>query len=91
MNMILHPTASTPVPVTHIATGRSGKTRTVRKPRDLTRDDLAALVAATGRRVLAAHTKTELRTMLDTGADLRPAAYDKNNAARRAKRLAAKQ
>lgn len=86
MQVILHPTASTPVPVTHIETGKSGKAKTVKKPRDMTRDDLALLVQARGLRVLTKHTKAELRAMLTSGQQIRPAAQDRANAARKAKR-----
>lgn len=86
--LILHPTAATAVPVTHVKPGKSGKAKTVKAQRDMTRDDLALLVQAKGLRVLKAHTKAELRKMYATGKQVRPAAYDRQNAARKAKRQA---
>jgi len=85
-DLIIHPTASTPIPRTLIEAGRSGKAKVKAKPRDMTRDDLAALIQAKGLKALTAHTKAELRAMLVLGKQLRPAAYDRNNAARKAKR-----
>lgn len=90
MQVILHPTAATPVPVTHIKTGKSGKAKTVKKPRDMTREALALLVQARGLRVLTKHTKAELRAMLTSGQQIRPAAQDRANEQRRAKRAATK-
>lgn len=84
--IILHPTAATAVPVTHIKAGRSGKPRKAKAQREMTRDDLAALAHAAGRKVLSAHTKAELRAMIASGQDVRPAAYYRKNAARKAKK-----
>lgn len=89
-DIILHPTAAHAVPVTHVKPGVSGKARKVKAQRDMTRDDLVLLVQARGLRVLTKHTKAELRIMLTTGEQLRPAAQDRDNAKRRAKRAAAK-
>lgn len=90
MQVILHPTASTPVPVTHIKAGRSGKAKPVKAQRDMTRDGLVLLVQAAGLRALTKHTKAELRQMLTTGQQVRPAAQDRANAQRKAKRAATK-
>ena len=90
LDMILHPTASTVIPRTIIATGKSGKARTVSKPRDMTADQLRELLTFAGIKHVAAHTKTELRAMHTTGVYVRPAAYDRQNLARKAKRTAAK-
>lgn len=89
-DLILHPTASTPVPVTLIAAGKSGKAKTVKKPRDLTVADLRVLCQAAGLKVTTKHTKAELRQMLTTGTSIRAAAQDRENARRRAARAAAK-
>jgi len=83
--LILHPTAATPVPVTHVKAGKSGKAKAVKASRDMTRDDLASLAQAAGRKVVSAHTKAEIRAMIASGQDVRPAAYDRKNAARKAK------
>lgn len=91
MNAItLHPTEATPVPVTIIATGRSGKTKQVRKPAQITVADLRVLCAAAGLKVTTKHTKAELRAMLTSGQYIRPAALDRENARRKAARAAAK-
>ena len=89
-DMILHPVAATPIPRTIIAMGKSGKT--IRKPasRDLTADQLRELLAARGIEHKSAHTKAELRAMHTSGVYVRPAAYDRQNKARAAKRAAAK-
>lgn len=89
--VILHPTAATPVPVTHIAAGKSGKAREVRKPKDLTVADLRVLCKAAGRKVTTKHTKAELRAMLTQGVDIRAAAQDRENTRRRAVRALKKQ
>lgn len=89
--VILHPTAATAVPVTHVAPRASGLRQRKVKPatvKHATREDLVALVEARGLRPLKAHTKTELTAMLASGLQIRPAAYDRNNAARKAKRAA---
>ena len=89
--MTLHPVAATAIPYTICATGQSGKrAKAAKRPRDLTCADLRQLVAARGLRATTAHTKSELRAMLTSGQQLRPAAYDRNNAARRLARAAAK-
>jgi hypothetical protein len=88
--LIIHPTAATAIPVTHIAAGKSGKARKVKAQRDMTRDDLVILVQAAGLRPLTKHTKTELRLMLTTGQQVRPAAQDRANAQRKAKRVTKK-
>lgn len=59
------------------------------KPATLTRADLAALCKAKGLKVLSAHTKRELDVMLASGKQVRPAAYDRQNAKRKAARAAA--
>lgn len=88
--IILHPTASTPIPVTHIKAGKSGKPVKAKAQRDMTRDDLVILVQAAGLRPLTKHTKTELRQMLTTGKHVKPAAQERANTQRKAKRAAAK-
>ena len=89
-DMILHPVAATVIPRTIIATGKSGKARVVSKPRDLTADQLRELVTTRGIKHVAAHTKIELRAMHVSGQYVRPAAYDRQNVARKAKRAAAR-
>ncbi len=89
MNIILHPTAATVVPVTHIKAGRKGKPIKAKAQRDMTREQLAEFVKARGLRVLSKHTKAELRAMIASGQQIRPAAQDRDNAARRAKKAAA--
>ena len=89
--LIIHPTAATAVPVTHIAPGRTGKPRVVRKQRDMTVADLRQLVAGRGLKATTKHTKAELRAMVVTGRQVRAAAQDRENARRRAKRAASKQ
>lgn len=89
-DMILHPTAATAVPVTHVKAGKSGKAREVRKSRDLTNEELRALVKARGLKPSMKHTKAELRHMLTTGQQITAAAQVRENATRRAKRAAAK-
>jgi hypothetical protein len=84
--LILHPTAATVVPVTHVFTKRPAK----RKVAGLTVADYRQLLGATSLKVTSAHSKAELAEMLRTGKQVRPAAYDRNNAARKAKRAAAK-
>ena len=92
MELVIHPTAAYAVPLTHCKPGQSGlKPKAVRKPKDITCEELRQLVAATGLKALKAHTKAELRAMLKSGVQVRPAAYDRANAQRRAKRAAAKQ
>lgn len=56
------------------------------KPKGLTRADLVALCEAKGLKALSAHTKGELEASLLAGAMVRPAAYDRQNKARAAKR-----
>jgi len=84
-DVILHPTASTPVPVTHC---KPGKAKGVKKARDLTCDDLRAMLAARGIKWTTAHTKGELRAMHISGEYQRPAAYDRQNAKRAQARVA---
>lgn len=87
-DLILHPTASTPVPVTLIAPGKSGLAKTVRKPRDLTVAALRGMCEAAGFKTSSKHVKAELRAMLTSGQQIRPAAQDRENAKRRAARAA---
>lgn len=88
--IILHPTAATAIPVTHIKAGKSGKPVKAKAQRDMTRDDLVVLVQAAGLRPLTKHTKAELRQMLATRQHIKPAAQDRANAQRKAKRAATK-
>ena len=88
--VILHPTQATPVPVTLIAPRKSGKAKQVKKSRDMSREDLAELVKALGLKVTTKHTKPELREMLTTRKQVAAAAYVREQAARKAKRAAAK-
>lgn len=85
----LHPTAATAIPYTICAPGARKAKATAKRPREMTCVDLRALVLARGLKATSAHNKAELRQMLTTGQYLRPAAYDRNNAARKAKRAAA--
>lgn len=90
--MQLHPTAATAVPVTFVETGVSGRkarTKTVKAQRDITCDDLRALLAASGKRFTTKHTKAELRRLL-TEEYFEAAAYTREKLARKAKRAAAK-
>ena len=89
--IILHPTAATSIPVTFVKAGRTSKAKAVRKPSEITVADLRLLLDAAGLRHTTKHTKPELRAMLQTGAYVRPAALDKQNAKRKAERLAKKQ
>ena len=93
MNAIqLHPTAATAVPVTHIATGVSGRkarTKKVAAQKDITCDALRALLLASGKRFTTKHTKAELRRLL-TEPYFEAAAYTREKAARKARRAAAK-
>lgn len=92
MELVLHPTAATVIPRTLIEARVSGlKVKTVtKKSRDLTNAQLAELVAAAGLKPLKAHTKAELRAMITSGQQIRPAAYDRANTQRKAKRQAQK-
>ena len=93
-DLILHPTEATLVPVT-ICPTKTGKRQ--RKPRarkgegfaSLTRDELVVAVQSRNLRVTTKHTKAELLAMLTTGVYLRPAALDRENARRKAKRAQA--
>ena len=84
-DMILHPTASTPVPVTHVYTKRPRKARDTSKRLTPTVADLRLMVKARGIKVTTAHTKGELLAMFATGAYVRPAAYDRQALACKAK------
>lgn len=86
--LILHPTESTPVPVTLVATKRPRKPRT-RKPiagwSDMTVAELKAACASRGVKTTTKHVKAELIAMAQTGVYIRPAALDRAAAARKAK------
>lgn len=82
--LILHPTESTPVPVTHVLTARPRKARVVKPRLEPNLADLRQMVAARGIKVTTKHTKGELLAMFSTGMYLRPAAYDRAAAKRKA-------
>lgn len=89
MNMILHPTAAHAVPVTHVATGVSGRkarTKKVHAQKDITVDDLRALLAASGIRHTTKHTKAELRKLLTGCEYFHAAAYVREKLARKARK-----
>ena len=88
-SLILHPKAATAVPVTHVKAGRKGKPVKAKAQRDMTREQLAEFVKARGLKALTKHTKAKLRQMIATGVQVRPAAQDRDNAARKAKRAKA--
>lgn len=74
--LMLHPTAATAVPVTHVTTKRRKKA--AKKERlEPTLADLRQMVAARGIKVTTKHTKGELLAMFATGTYIRPAAYDR--------------
>ena len=87
-DLILHPTASTPVPVTICPPKKPRKPR-VRKPAqgwsDLTVTELRAACDSRGVKHTTKHTKQELIAMAKTGVYVRPAAYDRAAAKRKAK------
>lgn len=87
--LILHPTASTPIPRTICPP--KGKAK--RKPRvkkdaaswaDLTVAELKAACISRGLKVTTKHVKAELIVMARDGQQVRPAAYDRQNAKRKA-------
>ncbi len=83
--LILHPTEATPVPVTLIETKRPRRRN--QKPRTSpTVEDLRLMCKARGLKVTTKHTKGELLAMFASGTQVRPAAYDRENARRQAKR-----
>jgi len=82
--LILHPTASTPVPVTLVATKRPKKKAAKKVKTEPTLADLRLMVAARGIKVTTKHTKGELLAMFATGTYIRPAAYDRAKAKRQA-------
>lgn len=84
-DIILHPTASTPVPVTHVYTKRPRKQVDRSKRVTPTVADLRLMVKARGIKVTTAHTKGELLAMFATGEYVRPAAYARQALARKAK------
>lgn len=82
--MILHPTASTPVPITLVATKRP-KAKRVAKPRkEPNVADLQQMCRARGIKVTTKHTKGELLAMFATGTYIVPAAYARARANRQA-------
>lgn len=86
--LILHPTASTPVPVTLIATKRPRKAKAKKAAQgwsDLTVDELRAACTSRGVKHTTKHTKPELIAMAQSGVYVRPAAYDRAAAKRKAK------
>lgn len=85
--LILHPSAAYPKPR---GRRRSTKPIVAPKPKALTRADLEWFCKARELKVTTKHTKAELASMLATGAYVRPAALDKQNAKRRAEKPAKK-
>ena len=81
--LILHPTASTPVPVTLIET-KAKRVRKAKVKTEPTLADLRLMVAARGIKVTTKHTKGELMAMFASGLYIRPAAYDRAAAKRKA-------
>ena len=93
MNIQLHPTAATAVPVTRVATGVSGKkarTKKVAAQKDITVDDLRVMLAARNIRYTTKHTKAELRRLYSGEAYFHAAAYLREKAARKARTAAKK-
>jgi hypothetical protein len=82
--LILHPTESTPVPVTLVATKRPRKARKAQVRQEPTVVDLRQMCKARGLKVTTKHTKRELMAMFATGEYIRPAAYDRAAAQRQA-------
>lgn len=82
--LILHPTAATPVPVTLIATKAKRGKKATKVRTEPTLLDLRQMVAARGIKVTTKHTKGELLAMFATGTYIRPAAYDRAAAKRKA-------
>lgn len=70
-----------------IAPKRVRKPR-ARKPGELTVTDLRVMLTAREIKFTTKHTKAELAAMLQTGVTMRAAAQDRENARRKAKRLA---
>ena len=89
--LILHPTASTPVPVTHV-TAKARKARQAKPAtvKHATREDLEALLAARNLKFTTKHTKPELVRILQTGVYAPAAAYVREQAKRKAARAAKK-
>lgn len=86
--LILHPTESTPVPVTIIETKRPRKPRAKKVAQgwtDLTVAELRAACASRGVKFTTKHTKPELIAMAKTGVYIVPAAYARAKAKRQAK------
>ena len=86
--LILHPTEATPVPVT-ICPERKARKPRARKGEGfaaMTRDELVVAVQSRGLKTTTKHTKAELLAMFTTGLYVRPAALDRENARRKAKR-----
>ncbi len=82
--LILHPTAATPVPVTHVVT-KAKRAKAVKKERlEPTLADLRLMVAARGIKVTTKHTKGELFAMFASGTYIVPAAYARAKAKRAA-------
>ena len=73
--LILHPTAATPVPVTHVFTKRPRKRVDRSQRKEPTVADLRQMCKARGIKVTTAHTKGELLAMFATGTYVKPAAY----------------
>lgn len=86
-DLILHPTASTPVPVTHCPPAKVRKPRKA-KPKtawtDFSVAELKAACISRGVKVTTKHVKSELIAMAQSGIYIRPAALDKQNAKRKA-------
>lgn len=87
--LILHPTASTPVPVTIITTKRPRKAKAKKAAQgwsDLTVAELRAACASRGVKFTTKHTKPELIAMAKTGVYVVPAAYARAKAKRAAEK-----
>ena len=89
--LILHPTEATPVPVTHCPPkGKKPRKAKAKKEaakwEDLTVAELKAACLSRGLKVTTKHIKAELIIMARDAIQVRPAAYDRQNKARAAKK-----
>lgn len=85
--LILHPTASTPVPVTICPPAKARKPRKAKAKAqwsDFTVAELRAACVSRGVKVTTKHVKAELIAMAQTGIYIRPAALDRQAAKRKA-------
>lgn len=86
-DLILHPTESTPVPVTICPPKRARKPRAKKAAQgwaDLTVAELRQACASRGVKFTTKHTKPELIAMAKTGVYITPAAYARAAAKRKA-------